>query len=155
MQTMPPDLPDRLEAGTHNIPGIAGLLEGIRFVTQMGTENIADHEIRLTRRAARGLAALPGVEVFADRRGQSQTGVLSFRVRGMDSEQIGEELTRRQIAVRSGLHCAPLAHRTAGTLETGTVRLSPSVFNTPRHIDTFLRELTAILRENESSGGRS
>lgn len=145
MQTMPPDLPDRLEAGTHNMPGIAGLLEGLRFVARMGTENIADHEIRLTRRAARGLAALPGVEVFADRKGQSQTGVLSFRVRGMDSEQIGEELARRQIAVRSGLHCAPLAHRTAGTLETGTVRLSPSVFNTPRHIDTFLRELTAIL----------
>ena len=155
MQTMPPDLPDRLEAGTHNMPGIAGLLEGLRFVARMGTENIADHEIRLTRRAARGLAALPGVEVFADGKGQSQTGVLSFRVRGMDSEQIGEEPARRQIAVRSGLHCAPLAHRTAGTLETGTVRLSPSIFNTPRHIDTFLRELTAILRENESSGGRS
>lgn len=155
MQTMPPDLPDRLEAGTHNMPGIAGLLEGLRFVARMGTENIADHEISLTRRAARGLSALPGVEVFADGKGQSQTGVLSFRVRGMDSEQIGEELARRQIAVRSGLHCAPLAHRTAGTLETGTVRLSPSVFNTPQHIDTFLRELTAILRENESSGGRS
>ncbi|MFR6394466.1 MAG: aminotransferase class V-fold PLP-dependent enzyme [Oscillospiraceae bacterium] len=155
MQTMPPDLPDRLEAGTHNMPGIAGLLEGLRFVARMGTENIADHEIRLTRRAARGLAALPGVEVFADGKGQSQTGVLSFRVLGMDSEQIGEELARRQIAVRSGLHCAPLAHRTAGTLETGTVRLSPSVFNTPQHIDTFLRELTAILRENESSGSRS
>lgn len=155
MQTMPPDLPDRLEAGTHNMPGIAGLLEGLKFVARMGTENIADHEIRLTRRAARGLAALPGVEVFADGKGQSQTGVLSFRVRGMDSEQIGEELARRQIAVRSGLHCAPLAHRTAGTLETGTVRLSPSIFNTPQHIDTFLRELTAILRENESSGGRS
>ena len=155
MQTMPPDLPDRLEAGTPNLPGIAGLVEGLRFVARMGTENIADHEIRLTRRAARGLAALPGVEVFTDGKGQSQTGVLSFRVRGMDSEQIGEELARRQIAVRSGLHCAPLAHRTAGTLETGTVRLSPSVFNTPRHIDTFLRELTAILRENESSGSRS
>lgn len=155
MQTMPPDLPDRLEAGTHNMPGIAGLLEGLRFVTRMGTENIADHEIRLTRRAARGLAALPGVEVFADGKGQSQTGVLSFRVRGMDSEQIGEELAQRQIAVRSGLHCAPLAHRTAGTLETGTVRLSPSVFNTPRHIDIFLQELTAILRENEGRGSRS
>ena len=155
MQTMPPDLPDQLEAGTHNMPGIAGLLEGLRFVARMGTENIADHEIRLTRRAARGLAALPGVEVFADGKGRAQTGVLSFRVRGMDSEQIGEELARRQIAVRSGLHCAPLAHRTAGTLETGTVRLSPSVFNTPRHIDIFLQELTAILRENEGRGSRS
>ncbi len=146
MQTMPPDLPDRLEAGTHNMPGIAGLLEGLRFVNRVGPENIAEREIRLTRRAARGLMALPGVEVFADPEGRAQTGVLSFRVRGMDSEQIGEELARRQIAVRAGLHCAPLAHRTVGTLETGTVRLSPSVFNTEQHIDTFLWALSGILR---------
>ena len=77
-----------------------------------------------------------------------QTGVLSFRVKGVDSELIGEELAKRQIAVRAGLHCAPLAHRTAGTLETGTVRISPSVFNTEMHIDIFLREVGSILREN-------
>ena len=69
-------------------------------------------------------------------------------VKGTDSEWLGEELARRQIAVRAGLHCAPLAHRTVGTLETGTVRLSPSVFNTEGQIDTFLRELGGILREN-------
>lgn len=148
MQTMPVDLPDRLEAGTHNMPGIAGLLEGIRFVARHGPEQIARHERQLTRRATEGLKRLPGVEVFADEGMKNQTGVLSFRVKGVDSEWIGEELARRQIAVRAGLHCAPLAHRTAGTLETGTVRLSPSVFNTEMQIDVFLRELACILREN-------
>lgn len=147
MQTMPQDLPDRLEAGTHNMPGIAGLLEGIRFVSRRGTEQIARHERRLTLRAAEGLKRLPGVEIFADEGMRNQTGVLSFRVKGVDSEWLGEELARRQIAVRAGLHCAPLAHRTAGTLETGTVRLSPSVFNTEVQIDVFLRELGGILRE--------
>ena len=60
----------------------------------------------------------------------------------------GEELARRQIAVRAGLHCAPLAHRTAGTLESGTIRISPSVFNTEGQINLFLREMREILREN-------
>ena len=60
----------------------------------------------------------------------------------------GEELARRQIAVRAGLHCAPLAHRTAGTLESGTIRISPSVFNTEGQINFFLREMREILREN-------
>ena len=146
--TMPADLPDRLEAGTHNMPGIAGLLEGIKFVRRTGPERIAQREKRLTRRASVGLSRLPGVEIFTDENDMVQTGVLSFRVKGVDSELIGEELAKRQIAVRAGLHCAPLAHRTAGTLETGTVRISPSVFNTEMHIDIFLREVGSILREN-------
>ena len=145
---MPADLPDRLEAGTHNMPGIAGLLEGLRFISHTGTERIAQWERRLTRRAEDGLTRMPGVEVFADKTGQNQTGVLSFRVKGLDCEQVGEELARRQIAVRAGLHCAPLAHRTAGTLETGTIRISPSVFNSKGQIDLFLREMSGILREN-------
>ena len=147
-QTMPDFLPDRLEAGTHNMPGIAGLLEGLRFVSHAGVERIAQWERRLTRRAEEGLARLPGVEVFADKTGQGQTGVLSFCVKGMDCEQVGEELARRQIAVRAGLHCAPLAHRTAGTLKSGTIRISPSVFNTEGQINFFLREMREILREN-------
>ena len=127
---------------------LCGLLEGIRFVSRTGTERIARWERMLARRAAEGLRRMPEVEIFADEKGTAQSGVLSFRVKGMDCEQIGEELARREIAVRAGLHCAPLAHRTAGTLETGTVRLSPSVFNTEMQIDVFLRELGCILREN-------
>ena len=128
---MPDFLPDRLEAGTHNMPGIAGLLAGVRFVRRRGTDRILRHEQMLTRRTAELLRTLPAVEVFAAPEGKQQAGVLSFRVRGRDPELIGEALAERGIAVRAGLHCAPLAHRSAGTLNTGTVRVSFSAFNAP------------------------
>ena len=130
-QEMPDFLPDRLEAGTHNMPGIAGLLAGVRFVRRRGTDRILRHEQMLTRRTAELLRTLPAVEVFAAPEGKQQAGVLSFRVRGRDPELIGEALAERGIAVRAGLHCAPLAHRSAGTLNTGTVRVSFSAFNAP------------------------
>lgn len=142
--SMPEFLPDRLEAGTHNIPGIAGLLEGLRFVERTGTETIFRHELGLCRRAAQQLAALPGVRVFAGGAGESQGGVLSFVVEGMDCEELGAALGERGIAVRSGLHCAPLAHRTAATLESGTVRASFSAFNTPRDADALARAVRGI-----------
>ena len=147
-QTMPIDLPDRLEAGTHNMPGIAGLLEGIRFVRGLGTEEIARRERQTARRASELLREVPGVEVFAREDFAHQTGVLSFRVHGMDCETLGEQLAARGIAVRAGLHCAPLAHRTAGTLETGTVRISPSVFTSARQVERFAAEVQQIVREN-------
>ena len=143
---MPDFLPDRLEAGTHNMPGIAGLLAGVRFVRRQGTEAILHHEQVLTRRAAERLERLPGVETFACPEGTAQAGVLSFRVSGRDVEEIGEALAERGIAVRAGLHCAPLAHRTAGTLDTGTVRVSFSAFSTLREVDTLSRALREILK---------
>ena len=149
LQEMPAELPDRLEAGTHNMPGIAGLLEGLRFVQRQGVARIADYESELGRYAARHLAELPGVEVFS---GPEQTGVVSFRAAGMDCEELGEALAARGIALRAGLHCAPLAHRTAGTLETGTVRFSPSVFNRRQEVDELVRETAAIVGQTAKSG---
>lgn len=149
LQEMPAELPDRLEAGTHNMPGIAGLLEGLRFVQRQGVARIADYESELGRYAARHLAELPGVEVFS---GPFQTGVVSFRAAGMDCEELGEALASRGIALRAGLHCAPLAHRTAGTLETGTVRFSPSVFNRRQEVDELVRETAAIVGQTAKSG---
>ena len=146
-QEMPDFLPDRLEAGTHNIAGIAGLLEGLRFVEKQGVQSIGSHEQALTVQMGESLAQLPGVEVFRSKDPSQQAGVLSFRVSGMDCEELGEALGRRDIALRSGLHCAPLAHRTAGTLETGTVRASVSAFNVPQEIPRFVRELRQILSE--------
>ncbi len=128
-QDMPDFLPDRLEAGTQNIAGVAGLLEGLRFVRSQGEEKILDHERRLAARAAEQLSALPGVRVYAARGLFCQSGVLSFQVEGMDCEEVGETLGGMGIAVRAGLHCAPLAHRSAGTLKAGTVRASFSAFN--------------------------
>ena len=148
LQEMPAELPDRLEAGTHNMPGIAGLLEGLRFVQRQGVARIADYEGELGRYAAQRLADIPGVEVFF---GPEQTGVVSFRVSGWDCEELGEALASRGIALRAGLHCAPLAHRTAGTLETGTVRFSPSVFNRRQEVDRLTREVSGIVGQTAKS----
>ena len=145
-QEMPDFLPDRIEAGTHNMPGIAGLLAGVRFVRRQGTQAILRHEHALTCRTAESLRRLPGVEVFAHPGCLAQAGVVSFRVPGRDAETVGEALARRGIAVRAGLHCAPLAHRTAGTLDTGTVRVSFSAFSTLREVDTLSRALREILK---------
>lgn len=147
-QTMPEELPDRLEAGTHNMPGIAGLLEGIRFVKGLGLKRINDHEARLAELAAELLERLPGVTVWRPENTPQHTGVLSFQVEGRDCEEIAAELAKRSIAVRAGLHCAPLAHKTAGTLEKGTVRVSFSVFNTAGQVVRFAEEMRRIVREN-------
>ena len=146
-QEMPDFLPDRLEAGTHNIAGIAGLLEGLRFLRRERVEAVAAREEGLIRRMGEGLSRLSGVEVFRAPAGsKAQAGVLSFRVEGRDCEELGEELGCRGIALRAGLHCAPLAHRTAGTLETGTLRASVSAFTTPREVQEFLRTLGVLLK---------
>lgn len=140
-QEMPEFLPDRLEAGTHNIAGIAGLLEGIRYVRRRGIKNIRMHETNLIQQLRKGLEQIPAVQLYASDRLEAQTGVLSFRVEGMDCEAVGEKLGDLGFALRAGLHCAPLAHETAGTLETGTVRASVSAFNTEREIQQLLSAL--------------
>ncbi len=145
-QEMPDFLPDRLEAGTHNIAGIAGLTEGLKFVSAKTPRTILAHEQKLAALAWSGLSQLPGVEVFADGSFEAQAGALSFRVHGMDCEAVGEWLGDHGVAVRAGLHCAPLAHRTAGTLDTGTVRASFSAFNTLGEVERFLNLTERMLR---------
>lgn len=143
-QEMPQFLPDRGEAGTHNVAGVAGLLEGVRYVRRTGVERIARHEQMLLGRLERGLHDIKEVQTFASDRG-NQMGVLSFQCDGMDCQNLAQELGRREIAVRGGLHCAPLAHRSGGTLDSGTVRVSFSAFNTPGEVDVFLQKLKQIV----------
>ena len=119
LQRMPDVLPDRGEAGTLNVPGFAGLAAGMRLVKDLGPEWIGKAEAAAAARIGELLGEL-GIQVF---RGRHQTGTLSFRGRE-DCEALAEGLAGAGIAVRAGLHCAPLAHKSAGTLETGTVRLS-------------------------------
>jgi len=146
-QEMPTFLPDRLEAGTHNIPGIAGLEAGLRFVQSTTPERIARHERALIRRAANGLRQLQGVAVYAAEDADAQLGVLSFASRKREPEEIAEALARRGVAVRAGYQCAPLAHRTAGTLEHGTVRVSVSAFEREADVDGFLYAMRDILKK--------
>lgn len=118
-QTMPEMLPDRLEAGTLNVPGYAGLAEGIRYVRKTGVETIGRREHQQLKKCADGLKKL-GMDVYA---GEHQAATVSFRT-GEDCETAAQILADQGIAVRAGLHCAPLAHESAGTIETGTVRVS-------------------------------
>ena len=144
-QEMPDFLPDRLEAGTHNMPGIAGLLAGVRYVRGRGPASICDQERRLTALAAEGLRAMDGIHVYAKPDLANQVGVLSFTVDGKDPEMIGGGLAQRGIAVRAGLHCAPYAHRSAGTIDTGTVRLSFSDMNNREEVYRFLAAMRELV----------
>ena len=143
-QEMPDFLPDRLEAGTHNMPGIAGLLAGVRYVRGRGLQSICEGERRLALVMAEGLREIPGLRVFAAPGLGHQAGVLSLVPEDRDVEEVGQALAEQGIAVRSGIHCAPLAHRTAGTLETGTVRLSFSDFNTPEEVFRCLKAIRRL-----------
>lgn len=147
VQTMPDFLPDRLEAGTHNVAGIAGLLEGLRFVRRNGVETIGRRESELIHHLGKELAHIPGLTVFLAKNPQAQAGVLSLQMEGMDCEDVGEWLGRQGIAVRAGLHCAPLAHQTAGTLERGTVRVSVSAFTRPQELAILAQRLRQVPRK--------
>ena len=118
-QEMPAFLPDRAEPGTLNVPGIAGLSAGIRYVQQQGVDAIFCRE----QRAARECICLLKEQGFRVYDGAHQGGTVSF-VPAMDCEDMAQKLARQGIAVRAGLHCAPLAHESAGTVKTGTVRIS-------------------------------
>lgn len=146
IQSMPEFLPDRLEAGTHNVPGAAGLEAGLRFVRATGMDRIRRHEQILLEKAAKRLQAMPDVTVYSASDPSMQTGVLSFTVQGRDSFDIAEALAQRGIAVRGGLQCAPFAHRTAHTLPDGTIRVSFSAFNRAEEVEVFAQTLESILR---------
>ncbi len=140
-EDMPDYLPERLEAGTQNTHGIAGLIEGIRFVRSRTPEGILAHEQAMVRRILRGLETCPRVKTYAAPHLFCQSGVLSMEVRGKASEDVAEALAAQGIVTRAGLHCAPLAHETAGTSERGTLRVSPSAFSTVRDADIFCERL--------------
>ena len=147
-QEMPDFLPDRLEAGTHNVCGIAGLAAGLRFVRAQTPQRILRHEQKLLRLLAAELRSLPRLHLFT---GKEQAGVLSFTVEDMDCEEAAALLAAQHAAVRAGLHCAPTAHESAGTLESGTVRVSFSAFNTEREVREFARLCKKLFGSTEKA----
>ena len=140
-QEMPQDLPDRLEPGTLNVPGFAGLKAGLDYLKRTGVERLHAREHRQLLRCVRGLERL-GMRVFA---GDHQASTVSF-LPGMDCEEAAQKLGEWGIAVRAGLHCAPYAHNSAGTLETGTVRVSFGIDASERQTDAFLRAASKLPR---------
>ena len=119
VQQMPDYLPDRLEPGTLNVPGFAGLREGLRYLNRVGVDAIHSREHEQLKHCVHGLEKL-GMKVFS---GPHQAATVSF-LPGVDCEEAAENLARQGIAVRAGLHCAPYAHESAGTVQSGTVRVS-------------------------------
>lgn len=143
---MPDALPERLESGTLNTPALAGLLAGIEFVSRTGLQQIHQHKTSLLKRLLRGLHNLSGIRCYPHAGAQHGGGVLSFNVEGRDPAEIGFLLDDVYgICVRTGLHCAPDAHRSIGTLPSGTIRVSPGVFNTDKDIDALLGALNDML----------
>ena len=140
-QEMPEYLPDRLEAGTLNVPGYAGLTQGLRYLQRVGVETIGHREHELARFCICGLKKL-GMQVFA---GPHQAATVSF-LPAMDCEEAAAVLAGQGIAVRAGLHCAPFAHESAGTLSTGTVRVSFGYDTTYTETEEFLRAASKLPR---------
>lgn len=145
-EEQPQVMPDGFEAGTHNLPGIAGLQAGIEFVSERGLTAVYMHEKALLNQAEQALRNIPGVTVYGPVDPKGRCSVLSFTASGVDSALLAAELDREfDIAVRAGLHCAPLAHRTLGTLPGGTVRLSPGLFSTSEEIAFFLNAVVQCI----------
>ncbi len=121
----PDILPDRYESGTPNTPGIVGLKEGIRFILEKGRDNLLHHEESLVKYFLEEMKKLDFIHVYGPKDCKKQSPVIALNFRDMDSSEIAYILDSMfDMAVRPGLHCAPLAHKTIGTLEQGAVRFS-------------------------------
>jgi cysteine desulfurase family protein len=138
--------PEGMESGTRNVPGIAALGAGIDFILNEGLEKIRRHEVGLIIRLQELLATLPQVEILGPREAELRTGLLSCTFGGISPDYVSAQLDRKYgIITRSGLHCAPLAHQTAGTLKQGALRISPGVFNTSADMEVLYLALKEIL----------
>jgi len=139
----PMEYPWRLEAGTNNLPGIAGLAAGVGFIRSAGVSPIVKHEAHLAQRLAEQLRQVDGASVFCDL--APRTGVVSFRLGAADVALTGTILDDSYgIAVRTGLHCAPGTHRALGTFPEGTVRASFGKFNTGSDVDALVAAVRQI-----------
>lgn len=142
--TQPDFLPDRFESGTLNTPGIAGLCEGIKFIKKVGRRNIQKHEESLVEYLLKEIKKLPYVKLYGIPTAENRGAVVSINIEGVDSSQAGYLLNKSGIAVRTGYHCAPLIHGIIGTINKGTVRISPGYFNTFEDIESIITAIKDI-----------
>lgn len=147
----PPELPLRHEAGTANLPGVVGLLAGVRTVRARGVETEGAHRQRLVQRLRSRLETVGGVRVLPLARNDGRAGVVSFTIDGWTPEEVGYALQKSfGITTRSGLHCAPLAHRVYGTTPLGTVRASFGRANTEAHVEALAAAVARLAGREQS-----
>ena len=139
-------MPEYLEAGTMNTPGLAGLNEGLKFIEKTSISSITEYEQSLTAKLRGGLGEIRRVKVFDAGTKQGSVGVVSFTIEGIDSGELGFVLEQSfGILCRTGLHCAPYAHQTIGTFPQGTVRFSLGYFNKEKEIKHALEAIKKIV----------
>jgi cysteine desulfurase/selenocysteine lyase len=144
--TQPTEMPERLESGTLNTIGLAGLKAGMEFLESVGLDNVRSHEQELLGLLINGLNAISGVSLYGPLGSKRHGGALSFNIKNVDPSMLGFRLDREYgICCRVGLHCAPEVHGTIGTLPEGTVRLSPGYFNTAEEIGQALAAIRTII----------
>ena len=143
-----PDIfPDRFESGTLNVPGISGLLAGVKFIKKLTPTAIGEYECALTASLAEDLSVIKGVKLIGDPFSKSRSAVLSI-VTPIDCITLSDELYKKYgICARAGLHCAPLAHKTLGTFDSGTVRFSPGIFTRREDIKKTALAISRCLKQ--------
>ena len=145
----PIDYPERFESGTINVPGIMGLSAGVDFVRRKTPSAIYRHEMQLMRYIYERFDAIDNVVLYTPMPTVGKfVPTLSFNIRGIDSNEVAERLARHSIAVRAGLHCASMAHRRLGTIDTGTVRICCSYHNTRPDAEKLVAAVANIVKNS-------
>lgn len=141
------EMPDSLEAGTMNTPGIGGLSAGIEFLLKEGVEKIRQYEEGLIRQIIEDLSGIKEIKILGSLDEKKRICLVSFTIEGKEPSELGCRLDNEfGIMTRCGLHCAPHAHRTAGTYPSGAIRVSPGYFNTEKEIEGFLKAVREIAK---------
>ncbi len=144
----PLNYPDRLESGTPNITGVISLSNSIDFLNEITVEKIHNHEMKLLKYFHKSLKDNYRIKFYTDLLNNNKTysPIVSFNIQDMHSEDVAYILNEDGFAVRAGLHCAPLAHKKFNTIETGTVRISPSIFTKKDDIDLLINSVRKIAK---------
>lgn len=146
--TQPQEWPEGMESGTQNIPGIAALRAGIEYILEQGLESIRTKELHLMELLLIGLRCLPGIEILGPEEPAKRVGLASLHFPQLSADKVASRLDREYgIITRSGLHCSPLAHQTAGTEQCGALRISLGPFHTAEDVQVLLNALATILGE--------